>query len=72
MSNRTFEIGTTPPNNTDKLFFNTSNNTLNFYNPDTKRWEKCCGAYADDIDFASSMNRHIADQVTDTTDESIG
>lgn len=54
-----FEIGTTPPSNTDKLFFNTSNNTLNFYNPSTKQWEKCCGAYADDIDFTPTVKYPI-------------
>lgn len=40
-------IGTTPPEDTKALFFNTSNHTLNFFDPQTGEWKKCRGAYAD-------------------------
>ena len=65
------KVGTTPPEDERLMYFNTDNNTLNFFNPDTKEWDKCRGVYADENpespDEPEEPEKTIPYPITDTT-----
>lgn len=65
------KVGTTPPEDERLMYFNTDNNTLNFFNPDTREWDRCRGVYADENpeepEKPEEPGKIIPYPITDTT-----